>query len=150
MKTKKDDYDTLGVDIDASEDEIKIAYRKLAKKYHPDLNKEDPETQKKFMNIQRAFENIKDKEGNIPIRISTDRKDEYDLQASNFFKKSFLNSDEFNTFFDSKRGNTVQKPESHVDLRREIRRKKNSRVENMFNHIDREFEILIRRFLRYF
>ena len=39
----KDYYKILGVDKNASQDEIKSAFRKLAKKYHPDLNKDNPE-----------------------------------------------------------------------------------------------------------
>lgn len=55
MATKRDYYDVLGVSKQASKDEIKSAYRKLAKKYHPDINKEaDAET--KFKEIQEAYD----------------------------------------------------------------------------------------------
>ena len=46
----KDYYSVLGVDKNASDDEIKSAYRRLAKKYHPDLNK-TPEAAEKFKDI---------------------------------------------------------------------------------------------------
>lgn len=55
----KDYYETLGVDKNASADEIKSAYRKLAKKYHPDLNKE-PDAQAKFKEINEAYEVLGD------------------------------------------------------------------------------------------
>jgi molecular chaperone DnaJ len=50
----KDYYKTLGVDKNASKEEIKKAYKKLAKKYHPDLNKDDPEAENKFKEINEA------------------------------------------------------------------------------------------------
>ncbi len=50
----KDYYSVLGVDKNASEDEIKSAYRRLAKKYHPDLNK-TPEAAEKFKEINEAY-----------------------------------------------------------------------------------------------
>lgn len=55
-------YETLGVDKNASDEEIKSAYRKLAKKYHPDLNKDNPQAQEKFKEINQAYEVLGDKE----------------------------------------------------------------------------------------
>lgn len=54
-----DPYSVLGVSRDASEDEIKRAYRRLAKKYHPDLNPGDPEAARKMNEINAAYEQIK-------------------------------------------------------------------------------------------
>lgn len=58
----KDYYKTLGVSKDASEDEIKTAFRKAAKKYHPDLHPDDKEAQDKFKEVSEAYEVLGDKE----------------------------------------------------------------------------------------
>ena len=55
-----DPYKVLGVSPNASDEEIKRAYRKLAKQYHPDLNPGDQEAAKKMQQINAAYEQIKD------------------------------------------------------------------------------------------
>jgi DnaJ-class molecular chaperone len=56
----EDYYATLGVSRDASADDIKKAYRKLARKYHPDLNPDDPKAKEKFQQVQSAFDVLSD------------------------------------------------------------------------------------------
>ena len=57
---KRDYYEVLGVDKAASKDGIKKAYRKLAKRYHPDVNKDDPEATAKFKEVSEAYEVLMD------------------------------------------------------------------------------------------
>lgn len=59
MATKRDYYEVLGVSRDASQEEIKKAYRTLAKKYHPDVST-DPNATEKFAEIQVAYDCLSD------------------------------------------------------------------------------------------
>ena len=56
MEQKRDYYDVLGVQKNATADEIKKAYRKLAIKYHPDKNPGDKEAEEKFKEAAEAYE----------------------------------------------------------------------------------------------
>lgn len=67
----KDYYATLGVEKDASQDDIQKAYRKLARKFHPDVNS-DPEAENRFKDIGEAYEVLKD----------ADKRSKYDRYGS--------------------------------------------------------------------
>src|SRR5215216_840211 len=60
MAQRKDYYETLGVSRDASPDDIRKAYRKLARKYHPDLNPGDKSAEERFRKVQEAYDVLGD------------------------------------------------------------------------------------------
>ena len=69
-----DHYATLGVSKTSSPEEIQKAYRKLARKYHPDMNPDDATAKKKFQEVQSAFEVLSD----------ADKRKRYDQFGSDF------------------------------------------------------------------
>lgn len=88
----KDYYSILGVERAASHDDIKKAYRKLARKYHPDVSK-DPKGEEKFKEIAEAYQTLKDTEK----RAAYDRLGSY--QSGQDFEPSRDWGKEFNTQF---------------------------------------------------
>ena len=56
----KNYYQILGVSRESSKDDIKKAYRTLSKKYHPDLNPDNPEAEEKFKEVSEAYEVLSD------------------------------------------------------------------------------------------
>lgn len=62
MADKRDYYEVLGVSKTATDDELKKAFRKLAKQYHPDLHPDDKEAEAKFKEVNEAYEVLSDKD----------------------------------------------------------------------------------------
>ena len=60
MAAKRDYYDVLGISRSADKGTIKRAYRKLAKKYHPDTNAGNAQAEEKFKEVQQAYQQIMD------------------------------------------------------------------------------------------
>lgn len=77
--SKRDFYEVLGVDKTANQQEIKIAYRKLAMKYHPDRNPDNPEAEEKFKEASEAYEVLSDSE----------KRSMYDRMGHNAFEGGF-------------------------------------------------------------
>ncbi len=85
---QKDYYQILGLNRDASEDEIKRAYRKLALQYHPDRHPDDLESEEKFKEIGEAYAVLSDLE----------KRKEYDWSGHTRFKRRYTSQDIFRNF----------------------------------------------------
>ena len=76
--SKRDYYEVLGVNKGASDDEVKKAFRKMARKYHPDVNRDKPEAEAKFKEVNEAYE----------ILSNPDRRSQYDQMGHAAFDGS--------------------------------------------------------------
>jgi len=85
---QKDYYQILGLNRDASEDEVKRAYRKMALKYHPDHHPDDSESEEKFKEIGEAYAVLSDPE----------KRKEYDFSGHVRFKRMYSSEDIFRNF----------------------------------------------------
>ena len=88
METKQDYYELLGVSKTATEDEMKKAYRKLAKKYHPDKNPGNKEAEEKFKLISEAY----------AVLSNPEKKKQYDQFGMGGFQERYSQEDIFSGF----------------------------------------------------
>lgn len=93
MADKRDYYEVLGVAKDATADQIKSAYRKLAMKYHPDRNPDNPSAKEKFTEISEAYEVLSNPE-------KRQRYDQFGHQGVNFGPGGFDFGRDFSHFQD--------------------------------------------------
>jgi molecular chaperone DnaJ len=122
---KRDYYEVLGVDRTATEAQIKSAYRKLAKKYHPDLNQGDREAEKHFKEVNEAYEILSDPEkkrlydayGHAGVDPSYGRGGGFGGGFGGFSTGDFGFDDIFNSFFGGGFGGATSQ-RSHPDAPR--------------------------------
>lgn len=130
----RDYYDVLGVDRNASQDEIKKAFRKKARQYHPDINRDNPEAAEKFKECNEAYEVLSDET----------KKSQYDQFGHDAFTQGGGNSaggfqggfgqggfsgfggqaggfgDIFDMFFGGQGGRQQAGPQKGADLRQDV------------------------------
>ncbi|MEJ6951130.1 molecular chaperone DnaJ [Natronospora cellulosivora (SeqCode)] len=118
MASKRDYYEILGVSRDADKDEIKKAYRKKARKLHPDVNKDDPNAEDKFKELSEAYEILSD----------PNKKARYDQYGHSGINDNDFNFDDFasggfggfedifDMFFGGGRGGRRRGPQRGSDL----------------------------------
>lgn len=150
-KSDKECRAILGVNNEASEDEIKIAYRKKAKKYHPDLNKTDADASEKFRNLQEAYDILR----TTPERIDPFK--DFSKMAEDFFGSFKTTSFNFNDFFRdpfksfkqrTRKTNTRASP--FVDIREDLFKKRAEKLERTFERIEKDFKNFVKDFFRNF
>lgn len=121
--TRKENLDILELKNNATVDDIKIAYRKLAKKCHPDLNSKNPEALNEFIRLKEAYDGLLSDEPKKILKTTSSHPIRNDIgeffgSIFKYFKETFnfTNNEYFNNF------NEI--PEPFVDLRKIIRDKK--------------------------
>lgn len=107
MASKRDYYEVLGVDKSASEAEIKSAFRKKAKEFHPDLNKDNPDAAEKFKEAQEAYSVLSDQNkkamydqyGHAGVHQGASSAGGYGGYSGGFSSQDFDFGDIFDTIF---------------------------------------------------
>lgn len=122
-KERKNNLKVLGLEEDADKEEIKRAYRKLAKKYHPDLNPGKLDAKEDFIKLQNAYDHLKIPSA-IPVKKTTRTQ-----KSSSGFESIFRSIERmrdlfflpFESYFkESDTTNFFEEPEPFVDLRKII------------------------------
>jgi len=106
MDSMKNPYEVLGVSPDASKDEITSAYRKLAKKYHPDLNPGDSFAAKKMAEVNAAYDSIQNGTANSYYNQGNDYsanhyQDSYTTyhQTNDTYQNTYQNANRYNFYY---------------------------------------------------
>ena len=107
-------YKALGVDSKASQEDIKAAYRKLAKKLHPDLNPGNKIAESRFKEVTSAYNEIGTEKSRADYDLAQNQKQNYGRRSSGDFEHD--DQDIFNSFFSQMRRNQArpQKPTSEI------------------------------------
>ena len=129
MSQKRDYYEVLGVSKDASETEIKKAFRKLAMEYHPDRNPDNPEAAEKFKEATEAYDilsnsekrNSYDRFGFAGVHSDFSSVNSRDFSTisdlfSSLFRDDFVGDDLFSQFFGGRRRSRQSGPQRGSDL----------------------------------
>ena len=124
LSSEKNLYEILEVSSTANATIIKSAYRKLARKYHPDLNSGDKFCVKKFKQITEAYEILSD----------ADKKKNYDILRGFYQEKSQAKRNEANRAYNNTYYNTL-KESNHKEPDQEKSNQKESKFSNVFNDI---------------
>ncbi|MBD3339936.1 MAG: DnaJ domain-containing protein [Candidatus Lokiarchaeota archaeon] len=144
---KREYYRILGLSNGASKNDIKIAYRKLAKKYHPDFNKGDPNASKKFMKIQEAYEQLSKQDIGLSHNFFDFPSSYYNFSSSNdsdiFTVEKF-----FQSMFNGFNRPSMKNPSPFVDIKRDLYKKRINQLVNSFEEYEQKFRDMIRKIFR--
>ncbi len=129
----QDYYQILGVSRDASDADIKKSYRKLARKYHPDVNK-DASAEDKFKEVNEAYEVLKDSEKRQAYdQFGSDWKHGHEFSGAGARQGGFhggggFSSGDFSDFFESIFGGDFQQQQGHQQQRQAPRKGENQEL----------------------
>lgn len=126
MADKKNYYEILGVSKTATQDEIKSAYRKLVKQYHPDLHPDDPSAAEKFKEINEANETLSDEQKRKQYDFELEHPGMNGSGFSGFSGNGFSGFDDiFSSFFGGGFGSSSRQSASQGSVGEDIRREMN-------------------------
>ena len=127
-KKRERDLKTLNLQNNATDEDIKLAYRQMAKKTHPDLHRDDPEASKKFLKVKNAYNDLKNS-NKLDSRIrGSNYKESWVLRSyESHFRETFNHDIFFN--FERRKPHEIpiSPPETFVDLKELIKRRRKNK-----------------------